>query len=157
MNNDCEPLTQDDREILSDMLFPIFETAGKKNRNVTRENIREALTNIFPWPHVAEVLEELEEKDYIQTMTTRGGGVYNAGEKFALWVEEMKPLDEVLASEPRPTAEPVSLSPAEAENLVALVRELAGTPPTADAVGKVRAAIREDLSPANILKLLSQR
>ena len=157
MNNDCEPLTQDDREILSDMLFPIFETAGKKNRHVTRENIREALANTFPWPHVAEVLEALEDKDYIQTMTTRGGGTYDVGEKFALWAEEMKPLDEVSAPEPRPAAEPVSLSPSEAENLVALVRELAGTSPTAEAVDKVRAAIREDLSPAGILKLLSRR
>ena len=156
MNTDCEALTQDDREILSDMLFPIFETAGRKNRNVTRENIREALANTFPWPHVAEVLEELEEKDYIQTLTTRGGGIYTAGENFFQWEEDMMPIAEAQAKKEPPPAESVSLSPSEAENLVALVRELVGQPPTEAAVDKVRGALRDDLSSAHILKVLSQ-
>ena len=143
MNLDCEELTQDDREILSDMLFPIFETALKQHKNVTRDLIRAELANVFPWPHVSEVLSELEEKDFIQTLSTRGGGIYAPGEQYRLWAEDMKPIeypDENLSGGnlERPG---LVLGPAEMAALVEIIRNLAAPDPDQAALDQVRRAL----------------
>lgn len=148
-----EPLTQDDREILSDMLFPLFETAGRRQDNVTREAIRMEIGRFFPWPHIAEVLKELEERDYIDLLSTRGGGIYIPGEKFRQWAGEMTPA--VSPSPERQSGEldDIVLNRKEAESLVALIRELAVPAPGEGALKKAHLALTEKAAADIIRKL----
>lgn len=156
MSIDCVgPLSQDDRETLSNMLLPLFEEAWQQKSNVTRDLIRMELGKFFPWPHIAETLKELEELDYIDLLSTRGGGIYIPGEKFLQWSLELA-VPEAPAEMEAPSggAEGVVLSRAEAEALVALVRELAAPAPGEDALKKAHAALTEKAA-ADIIRSLA--
>ncbi len=156
MNPVYEELTPDDREILSDLLFPLFQSAGLKEKTVTRDQIRKELANIFSWPQVAEVLRELEEKDYVQTLSTRGGGIFAVGGNFSLWAEDMRPLDEGGGAAPKTGAEVFGLTLASAEvaALAALFRDLT-SPNPAIALAKIQAAL-DQASEAEIILALAR-
>jgi len=151
-----EPLSRDDREVLANMLLPLFEEAWRKKSNVPRDLIRKELRRIFPWPHVAEVLKELEELDYVDLLSTRGGGIYIPGEKFSQWSGEATPAIGAPAGAETSPGEPESivLSHTEAEALVALVRELAAPAPGDEALKKAHAALTEKAA-ADIIRILA--
>ena len=137
MDQDCEePLTQDDRDVLSHMLFPLFEDAARQKGNVTRDQIRIELGKFFPWHHIAETLKDMEELDYISLLSTRGGGLYIPGENYVQWAGELETAAEPEAETFSAPPENLILSRSEAEALVALVRELAAPAPGEDALKK---------------------
>ena len=149
-----EPLSQDDREVLSNMLLPLFEEAQREKSNVPRDLIRKELRRIFPWPHVAEVLKELEELDYIDLLSTRGGGMYIPGEKFSQWAGETAAEARPETEAPPGKTESIILSRTEAEALVALVRELAAPSPREDVLKKAHTALSEQAA-ADIIRILA--
>ena len=150
-----DPLNQDDREVLSNMLLPLFEEAWREKSNVPRDLIRTELRRIFPWPHVAEVLKELEELDYIDLLSTRGGGIYIPGEKFSQWTGETEAEARTGTEAPPGGAEEsIILSRTEAEALVALVRELAVPAPGEEALKKAHTALTEKTA-AGIIRILA--
>ncbi len=142
MNQECEALSPDDREILADLLFPLFQNAQTKDKAVTRDQIRKVLAGIFSWPQAAGVLRELEEKDYVQTLSTRGGGIFAPGPGFGLWDEEMKPLPRPGdAAGPAGGEKTLVLTLAQAAALVALLGELADQAPAGEAKARVARAL----------------
>lgn len=144
MNQECEALSPDDRDILADLLFPLFQAAQAKDKAVTRDQIRKVLAGIFSWPQAAEVMRELEDQDFIQTLTTRNGGIFSAGVEFAVWAEEMKPLPQAegRTSGPADRDKNLTLTLAEAAVLVDRFRELADQAPA----GEVRARVEKALA-----------
>lgn len=163
MNTELAELTPDDREILEDMLFPVFQSAVAKDKNVTRLMIREEIANVFPWPHVSEMLKELETKEYIHRMSTRDGGIYTAGEYYARWAEAMKPIeypeDRLAAGAGRGEASNnLTISQVQAESLVSLVRDLAARETGDETLQKVHEALSIEGGAADkILALLVGR
>lgn len=154
MSHDCEePLTQDDREVLSHMLFPLFEEAARARDNVTRNQIRLELGKFFPWIHISEVLKELEEFEYIELLSTRGGGLYIPGERYGRWAEDLTPVMEFGPETPPDKADGIILTQDEAEALVALIRELAAPVPGEGALKKAHAAMTEKAAADIIRKL----
>lgn len=154
--DECPPLTPDDKEILSELLYHIFQDAADQNRNLTRGVLREKLARyFFPWVHVKELLDELEEKDYVDLLTTRGGGVYTGGPNFHLWQEEMKPIDYENGGADRAALKPLILEPGQISALAALIKALAAADPSGKIGAKVRQRSAEALDEADFLRGLA--
>lgn len=156
---ECPPLSSDDREILVDLLYLIFQEAADQNKNMSRSILRERLARyFFPWIHVREVLNELVEKDYIHLLTTRNGGIYGPGQKFLAWREKMQ-TDEDEKKGPGQAAEeesPLVLEPPQVRALADLLKALASSSPARADIDKVRLAAVETKNQAEFIILLSR-
>lgn len=156
--DECPPLSPDDKEILSDLLYPIFQEAVNQNKNLTRDVLRERLARyFFPWLHVREVIDELVDKDYISLLTTRGGGVYGAGSNFHHWQEEMKPIEynEEGSGVVSGPAFSLTLEPQQVRALADLFKSLASSVPSQEIIEKVRLAAVETRDEAEFLRHLA--
>ena len=109
-----------------------------EDRPVSRDMLRAEIGKIWNWPQISSVLQELEEKEYIETLSTRGGGIFRPGEKYQQWVEEMEPIESRQEVGPPAENSPVNLSGTEAEALVALIREVAVSGASPELLEKVR-------------------
>lgn len=147
-------LTPDDRAILSDMMFPIFKEALDRAKHVARDEVRKNLVRFFPWPHIQEVMEELEEKEYISTISTRGGGLFGVGRAFEVWAREMAPIEYDDEKEAPADAE-IKLSGPEIKALAGLLRSLAADPAEEKALASVRLALADAPDDAGLLKKLA--
>ena len=157
--DECPPLSSDDREILADLLYPIFQEAEDQNKHLTRDVLKDRLIKyFFPWIHVRELLDELVEKDYVSLLTTRGGGVYGPGRNFCLWQEEMKvdEDDQSGAGAAAETASPVTLDPSQVRVLADLLKALASSAPPQKEIDKVRLAAVESRNQADFVSRLSR-
>lgn len=149
-------LNPEDKEIIFDLLFPVFQNAVIQNRNLSRTVLREILARyFFPWIHVREALDELEEKEYVSLLTTRGGGIFTVGNKFHLWREEMREADDQQAEiQIHGLASPLSLDARQVKALAAFIKSLAAAAPSAENIGKVRLAAVETEDAADFIASL---
>ena len=149
-------LNPEDKEIIADLLFPVFQDAVIQNRNLSRTVLREILARyFFPWIHVREVLDELEEKDYVSLLTTRGGGIFTVGQKFHLWQEEMRQAEDQQAGvRIQSLASPLNLDARQVKTLATFIKSLAAATPSAENVGKVRLAAVETEDAADFITSL---
>ncbi|UQZ88101.1 hypothetical protein C4J81_02290 [Deltaproteobacteria bacterium Smac51] len=153
---DNEEFTADDREILGDMLFQIFESATAENRPVNRDMIRAEIGKLWDWPQISSVLGDLEEKEYIDTLSTRGGGIFQPGERWQVWVDEMAPIDhDKRKAEAARPAEEVRLTDKEASALVELISGLVSAEAGAELLEKVHCCVLEKEDAAAVLKKLA--
>ena len=163
MNIELERLTPDDREILESMLFPVFQSAVAQHKSVTRQQIKTEIANIFPWQHVSEVLRDIEEREYIHRISTRGGGIYITGENYAQWADTMKPIEYLEDIHTPKTGWNVysgelTITETQAESLIRLVRALAAQEVDAETSRQVNAILNgESSASAAILALLAIR
>lgn len=152
---ETEELSSDDREILKTMIFPVFQKNFAQDKNVVRGMVRTHIANVFPWPHVLEVLRELEEQEYIHRISTRDGGIYTAGEHFDQWSREESAPDPIAGeSTVKPVSEKLTITHEQAAALIELVRQLASGGPESEVLEQVHGALNKEGKPSDKIMAL---